>query len=56
MPAKNNTTLKAPTIKDISKLYDILSDDVQADFKNGVLKVTLKKDTSKEEVKQITIN
>ncbi len=35
---------------------DILSDDVQADFKNGVLKVTLKKDTSKEEVKQITIN
>lgn len=35
---------------------DIATDDVNAEFKNGVLKVTLKKDTEKEEVKQITIN
>jgi len=35
---------------------DVLTDDVTADFKDGVLKVTLKKDTSKEEIKQITIN
>jgi len=35
---------------------DVLVDDVNADFKDGVLKVTLKKDMTKEEVKQITIN
>lgn len=35
---------------------DVLTDDVTADFKDGVLKVTLKKDTTKEEIKQITIN
>ena len=35
---------------------DVLIDDVTADFKDGVLKVTLKKDNTKEEVKQITIN
>ncbi len=35
---------------------DILTDDVSADYTDGVLKVTLKKDTTKEEVKQITIN
>ena len=35
---------------------DVLIDDVAADFKDGVLKLTLKKDTTKEEVKQITIN
>lgn len=35
---------------------DVLTDDVTADFNDGVLKLTLKKDTTKEEVKQITIN
>ncbi|NOX33333.1 MAG: Hsp20/alpha crystallin family protein [Deltaproteobacteria bacterium] len=35
---------------------DILIDEVNADFKDGVLKLTLKKDNTKEEVKQITIN
>ncbi len=35
---------------------DILTDEVSADYKAGVLTVTLKKDTTKEEVKQITIN
>ncbi len=35
---------------------DVLIDEVAADYKDGVLKLTLKKDTSKEEVKQITIN
>lgn len=35
---------------------DILIDDVKADFQDGVLKITLKKDNNKEEVKQITIN
>lgn len=34
---------------------DIMTDDVSADFKNGVLKITLKKDMAKEEVKQITV-
>ncbi|MCK5163855.1 MAG: Hsp20/alpha crystallin family protein, partial [Desulfobacula sp.] len=35
---------------------DVLIDDVNADFQDGVLKLTLKKDNTKEEVKQITIN
>ncbi len=35
---------------------DVLTDDVNADFKNGMLKITLRKDVSKEEVKKITIN
>lgn len=35
---------------------DILVDEVNAEFENGVLKLTLKKDMAKEEVKQITIN
>lgn len=35
---------------------DILTDEVSADYKAGVLTVTLKKDTTKEEGKQITIN
>lgn len=35
---------------------EILTDEVSADYKDGVLKITLKKDTAKEEVKQITVN
>jgi len=35
---------------------DILTDDVSADYKDGMLKITLNKDNTKEEVKQITIN
>ncbi|MDA3918447.1 MAG: Hsp20/alpha crystallin family protein [Deltaproteobacteria bacterium] len=35
---------------------DVLIDDVDASFKDGVLKLTLKKDNTKEELKQITIN
>lgn len=35
---------------------DVLTDGVKADFKDGVLKVTLKKDTTKKQVRQITIN
>jgi len=35
---------------------DVLTDEVNAEFKGGVLKLILKKDTTKEEVKQITIN
>ncbi len=35
---------------------DILTDEVTADYVDGVLKVTLKKDIVKEEVKQITVN
>ncbi len=35
---------------------DIVTDDVSADYKDGILTVTLKKDTAKEEVKQITVN
>jgi HSP20 family protein len=35
---------------------DILTDEVTADYVDGVLKVTLKKDTVKEAVKQITVN
>lgn len=35
---------------------DVLVDDVNADFKDGILKLTLKKDRTKEEIKQITIN
>ena len=35
---------------------DILTDEVSADYKDGILTITLKKDTVKEEVKQITIN
>lgn len=35
---------------------DVLIDEVTADFQDGVLTLTLKKDTAKEEVKQITIN
>lgn len=35
---------------------DVLIDEVNAGFQDGVLTLTLKKDTAKEEVKQITIN
>lgn len=35
---------------------DVLVEDVNADFKDGILKLTLKKDLAKEEVKQISIN
>lgn len=35
---------------------DVLVDDVNAEFKDGVLKISLKKDTRRQEVKQITIN
>lgn len=35
---------------------DVLVDAVDADFKDGILKLTLKKDNTKEEVRQITIN
>lgn len=35
---------------------DVLTDDVIADFKDGVLKVCLKKNKTKEDVRQITIN
>ena len=35
---------------------DILTDEVTAEYTDGVLRVTLKKDTVKEAVKQITIN
>lgn len=35
---------------------DVLIDDVNADFIDGVLKLTLEKDNTKEELKQITIN
>lgn len=35
---------------------DVLINDVNADYTDGVLKVTLKKDTAREAVKQITIN
>ncbi|MCP3943511.1 MAG: Hsp20/alpha crystallin family protein [Desulfobacteraceae bacterium] len=35
---------------------DLITDEVDAGFKDGVLKVTLKKNKTKEEVKQITIN
>ena len=35
---------------------EIQTDEVFADYKDGILKITLKKDTIKEEVKQITIN
>ncbi len=35
---------------------EVLTDDVNADFENGVLKLTLKKDISQKEVRQIAIN
>jgi HSP20 family protein len=35
---------------------DVLTEEVNADFKDGILKLTLKKDNTKEEVKKITIN
>ena len=35
---------------------DVLIDDVDASFKDGILKLILKKDNTKEELKQITIN
>ncbi|MDD9304400.1 MAG: Hsp20/alpha crystallin family protein [Desulfobacter sp.] len=35
---------------------EILSDEVTADYVDGVLKVTLKKETTPQEVKQITVN
>ncbi|MCP3873461.1 MAG: Hsp20/alpha crystallin family protein [Desulfobacteraceae bacterium] len=35
---------------------EVMTDEVLADYTDGVLKITLKKDTTKEEVKQITIN
>ncbi len=35
---------------------DVLIDDVDAEFKDGILKLTLKKGNTREELKQITIN
>jgi len=35
---------------------DIMTDEVSADFKDGILKVILKRDNTKKETKQITIN
>ncbi|MCF6246231.1 MAG: Hsp20/alpha crystallin family protein [Desulfobacula sp.] len=35
---------------------DILTDEVSADYADGILTLTLKKDTTKEKVKEITIN
>lgn len=35
---------------------EIMTDEVSADYKDGILTVTLKKDTTKEAVKQITVN
>jgi len=35
---------------------EVLTDEVTADYKDGILRLTLKKNTTKEEVKQITIN
>ena len=35
---------------------DVRTDEVTADYKDGVLKVTLKKDAEKEAVKQICVN
>jgi len=35
---------------------ELLTDDVSAEFVDGVLEITLKKDKTKAEVKQITIN
>lgn len=35
---------------------DIVTDEVNAEYKDGILIITLKKDKTKEEVKQITIN
>jgi len=35
---------------------DILTEEVTADYVDGVLKIVLKKDMVKEEVKQITVN
>ena len=34
----------------------IVTDEVSADYKGGILSITLKKDAEKEEVRQITIN
>ncbi len=34
---------------------EILTDEVTADYKDGILKITLKKDTAKAQVRQITI-
>jgi HSP20 family protein len=35
---------------------DVLTDDVSADYKDGILKISLKKDNTKEEVKKIIVN
>jgi HSP20 family protein len=35
---------------------EILTDEVSADYKDGILSIVLKKNTVKEEVKQITVN
>ncbi len=35
---------------------DIATNDITADYVDGVLKVVLKKDAAKEEIKQITVN
>ena len=35
---------------------EIMTDEVSADYKDGILSISLRKDSSKEEVKQITIN
>ncbi|HCY84559.1 MAG TPA: molecular chaperone [Desulfobacteraceae bacterium] len=35
---------------------DILTDEITAEYTDGILKVSLKKDTTSEKVKQITVN
>ena len=35
---------------------DILTDEISAEYVDGILRIVLKKDTVKEEMKQITIN
>jgi len=35
---------------------EILTDEVSADYRDGILKITLKKDTAKEQARQITVH
>ena len=35
---------------------DIITDEICADYKAGILTITLKKNTTKEKIKQITVN
>jgi HSP20 family protein len=35
---------------------DVVTDEVMADYKDGVLKITLKKNKAKNEIKQITVH